>query len=362
MSQEDTPAHTCLAASQAELLSDQPALASPGYVDCLRHCLRGRGDDYPKPYIMGICGETFRFLYDQTDPERGLSVVAHNPLRAGASALGYDSEIYCQPELEPALDLLWEQLQGGPAIMHLGEQWAVVARAPEGRPAFTVAMPGQESADWERPTLAAAWQREPGLLELGLPGYYFFQLGEKQREPDYRDASLGSLRRGIRLMMRQAKVNGCAAGLAAYEDLQRAFRRPRRDPRQWRMELDKFLRWRALPVAYAVGSRQAASRYLALVEEHFEEETRQHLRKAASKYERVAGMLARLPELPAELVPPLDRASNEPFTPEERRAMRAFSGIRRRAARCFKKAHRLEQEALDDLRRVLDSVERQKKP
>jgi len=309
---------------------------------------------------MGLSGETFRLLFDQADPERGMHTVAHNPLRAVAGALGYDCEVHSTDDPASALDLLTERLEAGPAIMRLEEQWVVVDREPGAGGGFRVTAAQGKTETWDRERIQSGWGQEPGLLELGLAGHYLFQLGEKQRDPDHRDAAVGSIRRGIRLMTRRAKVNGCAAGLAAYEDMQRAFRRPRRDPWQWRLDLSKFLRWRGAPLAAAAGSRHAANRFLQLIAEHFEPDTREHLGKAAQKYERVAEMLEHLPELPAHLVPPLDRESHEPLSPEERRAVRAFAGIRRKSARVLKRAHRLEQEAVDELRRALDTVDRKK--
>lgn len=343
---------------QAEQPPGKPAFPTPGYVDCLQQCLLARGEAHPAELLMGVSGETFRFLYDQAEPERGLVTVAHNPLRAAAGALGYDSEVYSAEEPEAALDLLWERLESFPAIMRLDGDWAVVARGEEGRFAVTSADGRMRSMD--RGRLGKAWAAEPGLLELGLPAWYFFQLGEKQREPDHKDSALGSIRRGIRLMTRHAKVNGCAPGLLAYEDLQRALLRPRRDARQWRLELAKFVRWQDAPLAFGAGSRRAAAAYLRLVEEHFDDDTKEHLRKAARRYDRIADGLAGLPRVDAGLVPPLDVENAAPLNPEERRAVRQFSGVRRKAARHLKKLHRIEQEAIDDLRRALDTVERKK--
>ena len=51
---------------------------------------------------MGVSGESFRLCYDRNDPERGLRVVSHNPLRAACSALGYDADVIYHADIEQA--------------------------------------------------------------------------------------------------------------------------------------------------------------------------------------------------------------------------------------------------------------------
>jgi len=359
VTQDDTPAHRSEPPSApTEPPPATPTPSSTGYVACLGVCLDLVGDPQPRELLMGVSGEGFKLLYDHTDPTRALDTVAHNPLRAAASALGYDSEVHWHAEPHAALDLLQEKLEAGPVIVRLGGEWAVVSRGESGLQrtdsrGHTVQVGPSD--------LLAAWQPEPGLLELGLPGYYFFQLGAKQREPDQKDAALGSIRRGVRLMIRRAKVGTCSSGLAAYEDMQRSLRRPRRGARNWRLELAKFLRWQDGPLEHAAGSRHAVADYLRLVEKHFEPETREHLSKAARKYQRISEAFAALPRLDPTLVPPFDPDSDQPLSAQERRAIRAFSGVRRRCARMLRKIQRLEQEAIDELNRSIDTVERLKR-
>src|SRR3990170_2911494 len=100
-----------------------------GYVDCLWYCLQRRGEARSEYELMGLSGESFRFFFNQQDPYLGLQVVSHNPLRAVASALGYDCDLAHHQEVAQALDALCAALrdQPGPAIVHTRDGWTVVA-------------------------------------------------------------------------------------------------------------------------------------------------------------------------------------------------------------------------------------------
>jgi len=313
-----------------ERAENQETLPSAGYIDCLKYCLEARGEKAPKALMMGLSGESFRLCYNRNDPQRGASVVSFNPLRAACAALGYDCQITYDRDLEAAADSLAARARSQPVVIHCWEGWRVVAGVDPQAQAFVIRFHDGSHRTWTRQELREKWLMEPGLLELGLTGYYQFFLGEKRREPDKREAAVGSLRRGVRLLTRSRPVDGCMVGLAAYEAMARDLVR-RRNPRApgGYPSLSPSL-------GQAMVSRKAAAKYLELLENQFQQkEEREHLRKAAKGYREAATVLERLPE-------------PSPGSPWQRR----------RVARGVKRLKKMEEEAAEELRKVIECAER----
>ena len=92
------------------------------------------------------------------------------------------------------------------------------------------------------------------------------------------------------------------------------------------------------------------------------EEAREHLDEAAEKYRRAAETLTELPPLP-EHIPHVTVSTNGPsvtLTPERRRAVKAYMRLRRGAAKQMRRLHKIELEAVGELGKVIDAVEREK--
>lgn len=344
--------------AEAAVHTDE-TFVSLGYIDCLQYCLQQRDRLYPKALLMGVSGESFRLCYDRNDPERGLQVVSHNPLRAACAALGYDADVVYHRELEHAVTGLAEDLAArGCAIVHTEVDWVVV-QPDAADPARVLArLPDGRSQAWQLSHLKQTWLREPGLLELGLEGYYHFVVGDKEREPDEREAAMASLRRGVRLLMRRSRIDGCAAGIAAYEEVADSLLRKQRGEERQARTVQKYALWNALPLCYIRDSRRSAASYLTMIQAHFDEqEAREHLQKAADAYRQAVQALSDLPML--------DHAFADPEAAQARRtrrkAIRNFSFLRRRAAGRMRRARRAEEEALLEIRRALEAAERKDK-
>jgi len=328
-----------------------------GYIECLRYCLEQRGERRSKTWLMGISGETFRLCYDRNDPERGVEVVFHNPIRAACAALGYGCEVVYHRALGAAMEGLRRHLgEGGLPILHTAEDWVVI-RADGSDPQRVVARcPDGRCQAWALPHLERIWLKQPGLLELGLRGYYWLALGKKEREPDEREAAMGSLRRGVRMLQRKSRIDDCAAGLAAYQEIMDSLLRKQRNEVQQAHAVRKYTSWSARPLTYARDSRRAGAQYLGLLEPHFDEETNEHLRKAADSCREAAQALAEVPVLEVPVIDPQGELGRA-----ERKAMRTFASLRPRAERRVRRAQHAEEEALREIHRALEAAEKKDK-
>lgn len=325
-------------------------LLSPGYVDCLQTVLALKGERISKAVLMGLAGEAFRLFYDKSAPDRGALLLAHNPLRAASTVLGYSPHVKYYPDQEQAMEGLDEHLKSEPAILHAAEGWVIVLRKEAGD--YIVQTPDERQQRVDRASLMNSWQREAGFLELGLPGYYFFGLGEKERTPDTNEVAVATLRRGVRLMRRRSRVGGAAAGLMAYEDMAESLRRKPRGLEQARLDAVRYSQWRLAGVPYAQSARKAAAEYLDAVRASFTEEAAEQLEKAAKAFRRAAELFAEMPAAPAlaDGVHPLD--------PAERRILRGFSRVRKKALRLVQRLHAVETEAAEAMRKGADIQER----
>jgi len=332
---------------------------SVGWIDCLQHCLEQRGDPHDKALLMGVSGESFRFCFDRNDPEHGLEVVSHNPLRAACAALGYAAEIGHESDPAAATKRLLEELAArGCAILHTQAGWVAVQPSVGDAERVSVWSAERGVEAWPMVRLQEMWLREPGLLELGMPGYYYFTIGDKERDPDQRESAMGSLRRAVRLLTRKSRIDGCAFGFAAYADVRDSLLRKQRGELRQARSLHKYALWNALPLIHVRDSRKSAASYMTLIQPHFDEETQEHLRKAADGYRQAAQTLA---EVPTTEHPRDDHALEAPLERSERKAIRGFAAVRRRAASRLRRAEKAEQEALLEIRRALEAAERKDK-
>jgi hypothetical protein len=306
---------------------------------------------------MGMSGEAFRLCYDRNDPERGAEVVFHNPIRAACAALGYACEVIYHRQLADAMEALRTHVaDGGLPLLHTSEDWVVVEADSSDTGRVVARRADGRSQPWPLSHLERVWLEEPGLLELGLPGHYWIAIGDKERDPDEREAAVGSLRRAVRMLQRKSRIDGCAGGLASYQEVMESLLRKHRSEVNQAYALLKYAAWSARPLLYARDSRRAAAQYLTLLQPHFDDETNEHLRKAADSYRQAAQALAQVPALDPPAIDPegeLGRA--------ERKAFRAFAYLRRRAARRVRRAWRAEEEALLEIRRALEAAERKDK-
>jgi len=368
---EETPASPLLRRSRRDRKAANTARpeqgetpVSLGYIDSLQYCLDRKGAHVEKITLMGLSGETFRTFYDPNEPARSPFVVAFNPLRAACSALGYDCDVNSEREVEPAVSALTNTLtRDGAAIVHSAREWVVLTLANGPGDQVKVRFPSGSEGVWSREELAAQWLCEPGLLELGLSGYYYFSVDEKTREPKPKEAALGALRRGIRMLTRKTRVEGCVPGVNAYEELGIILTRKRKDDTQKALDLSRYAAWNTFPMTYLQATRVAAAAYLQSIRPLFEEaDAREHLDKAVEKYREVVETLGSFPPLP-EHIPEVSvtvEGAQVSLGPETRQAVKDYMRMRRRAARKMRRLHKLELEAVHALRKVIEAVERQK--
>jgi hypothetical protein len=131
----------------------------------LLHCLRRRGEKVSVEQVMGLSGESFRLFFNRQDPDQGVYVVAHNPLRAASSALGYDPNVLSATDFAPAVEQLRQSLEEGkgPPILHGRLDWVVVESYD---PASGEYGPAAEGSVGRRPSCARTGSPRPACSNL----------------------------------------------------------------------------------------------------------------------------------------------------------------------------------------------------
>lgn len=330
-------------------LVEPASLKIPGYLESLRHYLEREGYVYSKPCLMGISGEAFRFFYDRARPAKSIWVFLNNPLRSAASALGFRHEIRFHETYEEALDSIERTLrkEERPAIIRCGEHFPLIL--PDGR------VEGDLSEGvFSFESALGAWSAEEGFLELGLFGYYYFILGERDREPKPREVFLGAFRRALKIARAYRRVRGCSIGLQAYEELATILRAKRDLERVVPSEPARIASWNVLASRVLLESRRAAVFFLREAREALpEKEEAVALQKATDLYERVVVALTRL----VEVHPTLDESFHERVE-LTKKALRDFYRRCHRAASHVERARLYEDRACDELQNVLNISEK----
>ena len=156
------------------------------------------------------------------------------------------------------------------------------------------------------------------------------------------------------MLLRKSRIDGCAAGLAAYRELLDSLSRKHRDGAQQALALRKYATWNAQALLYLRDSRRAAAQYLMMLQSHFDDETNEHLRKAAASYQKVTELLGEVPPVDAA---GLAFAEGKPGV-DQRKAARSLTASRRVAARRVRRAAQAEDEAQLEIRRALEAAEK----
>jgi hypothetical protein len=321
-------------------------LHSLGFVDCLHYCLRRKGERLPKAQVMGLAGEAFRFFFNRNRPDRGVAVFTFNPLRTVCSALGYQCEIEWHEDPRRALSMLQAHAESHHCPLIYTHNDFVVVRGVNQDHGFDIRPPRGRREVWSEDQLLERWPAEAGLLELGLVGHYLFNVGEREHEPSPRDAAVGSLRRAVRLLTRAHKVDGCAAGVHAYDELVETLSRKRKVREEGAVQdFEKYAIWNETSLRVVQGARLAAARYLELIEADLSEEAREPIREAAEQFRRVARAWERIAPLPREARP-------DPPT------IRRFVADRRRLVRWLRAARIWEEDASEKIKAAVEIEER----
>lgn len=299
------------------------------YIHTVHEALKHRKEEVSYAYLMGVSGEAFRFFYNRADPEAGMNTFFHNPLRATCRTLGYKFEVLYDETYQAASERLQENMrEGNPTLLPFEDSCPFLTE--DNHPETFICQNGYRyqitAAD-----LHTKWEPNGGFLELGPHGYYQFVIGEREREPKERDAALGTLRSARKLMRARRKINDCALGLAAYDELiAHLSGMLNRKKKLTERDVHKITTWNGQPLTQCIDARTSAVEYLQMVREHFEEDELEHLDKAITEYQKVVTLLKAvrkvLPSLEASQ-PTLDTLTDA--KPKSQLGLR-FSQIRAR--------------------------------
>ena len=241
------------------------------YIHTVQEALKYRKDDVSYTYLMGASGEAFRFFYNRTDPEAGMNTFFHNPLRATCRTLGYSFEVSYDDTYEAASERLRENTRAGkPALLPFDDSCPFLTK-DDGPETFIC----QNGSRYQIKTadLHKEWHPSGGFLELGPHGYYQVVIGEREREPKDRDAALGTLRVARKMAESRRKIQGCAIGLAAYDELiAHLSGMLNRKRKLTEHNVSKVMKWSGQPLTQFIEARTAAVDYLQMIKEHLEDE------------------------------------------------------------------------------------------
>jgi len=307
---------------------------------------------------MGISGEAFRFFYDRARPANSIWVFLNNPLRSAASALGFQHTIRFFEVREEALHSLEMTLrkEERPVIIPCGETFPLLY--PDG----TVET-GDPAKTFTFEDAIEQWSLCEGFLELGLYGYYYFTLGEQNREPKPREVFLGAFRRAMKFAKAYRRVRGCTIGLQAYEELEAILKAKRDLDRVAPSEPGRIASWNVRASRVLLDSRRAAVFFLTESLPAFPDpEETKAVNQAIRFYERVVAALTRVVETHPRLDDEFD--SRYGFSHVEghpdKNALRRFYRQCRRAAVFVERARVYEDRACDELQNILNLSEKTK--
>jgi hypothetical protein len=305
---------------------------------------------------MGISGEAFKFFYDRARPANSVWVFLNNPLRSAANALGFRHDIrFCETRDE-ALESLERTLREDKrsVIIPCGETFPLVH--PDGT-VETDDLADAPAFD----DVVKRWSANEGFLELGLFGFYYFTLGERDREPKPREVFLGSFRRAMKIAKAYRRVRGCAIGLQAYDELAAILSAKRDLDRIAPSEPARIASWNVVASRVLLDSRRAAILFLGESLEAFpEEEESTAVTKAIRLYERVVAALTRLVETHPRLHDGLSERLGLVDAEPDKGALRQFYRECRRAALYVERARVYEDRACDELQNVINISEKTK--
>ena len=349
------------------------------YIHTVQEALKYRKEDISYTYLMGASGEAFRFFYNRTDPEAGMNTFFHNPLRATCRTLGYSFEVSYDDTYEAASERLQENTRAGkPTLLPFDDSCPFLTKddGPETRICQNGSRYQIKTAE-----LHKEWHPSGGFLELGPHGYYQFVIGEREREPKARDAALGTLRVARKMAESRRKIQGCAIGLAAYDELIAHLNGMlSRRRKLTEHNVSKVMKWGGQPLTQFIEARTAAVDYLQMIREHLEEDELEHLEEAIAEYQKVVGLLKAvqrlLPSLEMREAAPTDdktkvrlglglsrmhlwmHPNREAQTPEE--AMSHFKPKCRAAIKVLERTVAAEAKASRKIRDVLQTSEKVK--
>ena len=320
--------------------TEKPLLASPTYpehITSLRESLQHQDQEISQAYLMGISGEAFRFFYSRLDPLKGHRVFLQNPLRSACSALGYKYTVHYDDDPANARRRLEGHLkQKQDVIIETDHDWPLVRYAYHPGKVTTVSGRQKEIA---LESLMRRWNPIDGMFELGPTGYYQFVVEKQDRTPNDREAALGSLRRAVKMLKGDRRIQGCAMGLAALEELTAHLNQLAKSKEVRVKQMERIAEWRGTPLAELIQSRRYALAYLRLIEEHFEGDERKQLDLAIKTYEELlslySGLVNDLPRMPHQVevihegiaIGQVVRRSAVPFRAASRRAVKRMVKI-----------------------------------
>ncbi len=284
--------------------TDIPLPASqtcPEHINSLRESLLGHEQEISQAHLMGISGEAFRFFYSRFEPLRGHRVFLQNPLRSACSALGYKYTVHYDEHPKDAK----RRLKG-----HLKQKQDVIIEADHDCPLIRYAYHPEKvrtlngkQEDIPLDLLMRRWNPIDGMFELGPTGYYQFVVEEQDRTPNPRETALGALRRAVKMLKGTRRIQGCAMGLEAFEELRQHLVQLSKSKNLTVTQMERIAAWGEEPLAELTQSRHYAREYLRSIQEHFEGNEQKELESASHAYDQLlqhydtlAGIFPCMPE------------------------------------------------------------------
>jgi len=308
---------------------------------------------------MGISGEAFRFFYSRFEPLKGQRVFLQNPLRSACSALGYKYAVYYDESPKDAQRRLEGHLkQKQDVIIETEHEWPLVRYAYHPGKVTTVNGKQEEIAV---EALMNRWNPIDGMFELGPTGYYQFVVEQQDRSPNERDAALGSLRRAVKMLKGERRIQGCAMGLEALEELANHLTQFARTKSLTVTQMQRLADWGGSPLAELLLSRHYGLEYLGMIQELFVDDEQKQLEIAMQAYEQLIGYYKVLAKIFPQMPDVIELEEDERLLDRvKRRSSAKFRTACRQSAKLMRKVVKAETQIADALHQIIRISERTK--
>ena len=343
---------------ETETLMQEPVRFSD-HIYSLKESLQTQDPEISEAYLMGISGEAFRFFYSRLDPLRGHRVFLQNPLRSACSALGYKYTVYYDEDPKDAQQRLAEHLQRKhDVIIETDHDWPLIRYAYH--PDKVLAINGKRE-EISLEMLMRHWHPIEGMFELGPTGYYQFIVEDQERTPNARETALGALRRALKMLKGTRRIQGCAMGLEAFEELHHHLRQIAKSKALTVTQMERIAAWGQIPLAELSQSRRNGLSYLQQIEKHFEDDEHEQIELAIRTYQQLLEYYDVLAKVFPRMPETVDLMEDEKLPGRvTRRTALPFKAAAKRAAKEVAKIIKAETAIADAFHRIIRISERTK--
>ena len=259
---------------------------------CLKEALQHLGEKVDEEYLLNVSGDTFQFSFPRElswESSIYLAEYTDETLKNASQAFGYSSSWAINENLDVTLEAIKEAVDSGHPLLTTGirgkSRYLLVLNYQGSE--VTLKEYGKTAESFPLPRYPWTANIHGSKQSVSSP---LFILGDKEEDPDRREAIIQSLQQGIRFAKKQGdeEQSDYYHGFLAFEKWLQSYqeRRTREEEETWRLAMMLF---NSKAACYLKETRKMISNYLHPAAGEFEaEEGREHLEAAAQHYQQVS--------------------------------------------------------------------------